>query len=113
MLKAVESLRLRSSQPSFIYPSQATCRHERAAGLKNLLGSYLTLLADRLSAAAADIEAVPRIYAALGACHPTCFTIIPPSSPIVHSVGVLKPQPTFYQGFMQGRCRFDAGLTHH
>ena len=46
---------------------QAVREHERATALKPLMGRYLALLADRLTAAPTDIDdSLPRIYAALG-----------------------------------------------
>lgn len=47
--------------------AQAARGHERRAGLRSLAPRYLALLAERLAAAPADMEALPRVYAALDA----------------------------------------------
>ena len=46
---------------------QAARGHQRSAGLRGLAPCYMALIAARMAAAPADMDALPRVYAALGA----------------------------------------------
>ena len=46
---------------------QAARGHQRSARLRGLAPRYRALIADRMAAAPADMDALPRVYAALGA----------------------------------------------